>query len=66
MQFKDIEVRERQRDGERVVEVDGYNQVGPESKAPEYRRVALLDLSEAQARELHARLGDLLEAWEEE
>jgi len=60
MQYDDIEVRTVERDGETVVQIDGYNRPQPESKSPEYRRIVLVDLTEDQARELHARLGELL------
>ena len=65
MQFEDLELREQRRDGERIVELDGYNRLRTESKPAEYRRVALVDLTEAQVRELHARLGELIDEWDE-
>jgi len=65
MQYDQIELRVRE-DGERVVELDGYHHVTPESKPAEYRRVAILDLTEQQARAVHQRLGELLAGWDRE
>lgn len=60
MQFKEIDLRVRETNGTRVVEVDGYHYVQPESKPGEYRRVALFDLTEEQAYDLYDRLGDVV------
>jgi len=64
MQYDDIDLRVRERDDERRIEVDGYYRPQPESKSSEYRRHAIVDLTKKQARQLHDELGDLLEAWE--
>lgn len=56
MQFDEIEVREVERDGETVVQIDGYHRPRPESKYPEYRRVVIVDLTEEQAKALHEQL----------
>lgn len=56
MQFDEIEVREVERDGEIVVQIDGYHRPRPESKYPEYRRVVIVDLTEEQATTLHEQL----------
>ncbi len=60
MQYDEIDVREVDQNGEMVIQIDGYHRPRPESKYPEYRRVVILDLTEAQARKLRARLGELL------
>lgn len=60
MRYDDIEARVRERDGERVVEVDGYFRPHPESKPPEYERKAVLDLTPGQARRLHEDLEECL------
>ena len=60
MKFDEIEAREVERDGERVIQIDGHNRPHPDSKYTEYRRVAIVDLTEDQARGLRDRLGDLL------
>ena len=64
MQYDEIRVREQRRDGERIVEIDGYNRPRPDSKYTEYRRIAIVDLTEDQVRTLHTRLGDILDQWE--
>jgi hypothetical protein len=64
MQYNDIDVRVRDADGDRIVEIDGYHHVQPESKFNEYRRIAVVDLSEAQARELFDRLGAIIAEWD--
>lgn len=64
MQYDDIEIRRRETDDRRVVEIDGYHHVQPDSKSGEYRRVPIVDLTEKQARELHARLGEILDELE--
>ena len=61
MRYDEIEVREVDRNGETVIQIDGYNRPQPESKYTEYRRVVLVNLTEAQARELHSELGELIE-----
>ena len=61
MQFDDIEVRRIERNGETVIQLDGYHRPQPESKYTEYRRVVLVDLTTDQARRLRDRLGDILE-----
>ena len=66
MQYEEIDMRVRKENGTRVVEIDGYHHVQPESKSSEYRRIALVDLSETQARELHDQLGDLIATWDSE
>jgi hypothetical protein len=66
MQYDEIDLRVRTTDGSRVVEIDGYHHVRPESKPGEYRRIAVLDLTEEQARDLHAELGGLVEEWDGE
>lgn len=60
MQFKEIDLRVRERNDTRVVEVDGYHYVQPESKPGEYRRVALFDLTEEQAYDLYDQLGEVI------
>jgi hypothetical protein len=40
--------------------------VQPESKPGEYRRVAIADLTESQARDLLDRLGDVIADWDSE
>lgn len=64
MQFHEIDLRVREANGAHVVEIDGYHRVQPESKSGEYRRIALVDLSEGQAHELYARLGDIIADWD--
>ena len=64
MQYKTLEVRETTINGNRIISVDGFHRVYPESKPAEYRRVALVDLSEEQVRELHERFGELIDSWE--
>jgi len=64
MQYDDITVREKSKDGERIVEIDGYNKPSPESKYTEYRRIAVADLTESQARTLHNELGAILTGWD--
>ncbi|WP_090508390.1 hypothetical protein [Natronorubrum sediminis] len=64
MQYDEIDLRVRERDGERRIEVDGYFRPHPESKSSEYRRSAIVDLTEAQARQLYDELGEQLAAWE--
>lgn len=64
MQYDEIDLNVRESNGNHVVEIDGYHHVQPESKAGEYRRVAIVDLSEAQARELHDRLETLVDGWD--
>lgn len=59
-QYDSIDVRTTTRDGSRIVEIDGYYRPLPESKPAEYRRHAIADLTESQARDLHDRLGALL------
>ena len=66
MKYDDIEVRVRETDGEQFVEVDGFHRVQPESKPTEYRRVAIVDLSMEQARQLHDRLGTIVSEWDAE
>lgn len=66
MQYDEIDLRVREANGTHVIEIDGYHHVQPESKSGEYRRVALVDLSEAQARELHEELGILIDEWDSE
>jgi len=65
MRYDDIEVRVRETNGERVVEVDGFHRVQPESKPSEYRRVAIVDLSAEQARSLRDRLGTIIAEWDD-
>ncbi|XVH33698.1 hypothetical protein ACNS7O_17430 (plasmid) [Haloferacaceae archaeon DSL9] len=60
MQYDEIDLRVREDDGRRVVEVDGYFHPHPESKPPEYRRIAIVDLTEEQARKVHDDLGRIL------
>ncbi len=64
MRFDEIDLRVRERNEERVIEVDGYFRPHPESKSTEYRRNAIVDLTEKQARQLHDELGEQLAAWE--
>lgn len=66
MQYDEIDLRVRTTDGSRIVEIDGYHHVHPESKPGEYRRIAVLDLTEAQARELHGKLAALIDEWDGE
>jgi hypothetical protein len=66
MRYDNIEVRVRETDGEQVVEIDGFHRVQPESKPTEYRRIAIVDLSTEQARELHDRLGTIVSEWDAE
>lgn len=66
MRYHDIDLRVREADGNNVVEIDGYHHVQPESKPGEYRRVAIADITEAQARELHEQLGSLIATWDSE
>lgn len=60
MQYDEIEVRPVERDGETVIQLDGYHRPLPESKYPEYRRVVIVDLTEAQARDLREELDAIL------
>lgn len=60
MQYDEIDLRVRERDGVRVIEVDGYFQPHPESKSPEYERHAVVDLTEEQARKLYDDLDECL------
>lgn len=64
MQYHEIDLRVREANGAQVVEIDGYHHVQPESKSSEYRRIALVDLTEIQARELYDRLGDIIADWD--
>ncbi|WP_306060917.1 hypothetical protein [Natronococcus wangiae] len=64
MQYDEIDLRVRERDGERRIEIDGYFRPYPESKFSEYRQNAIVDLTEEQARQLYAELGEQLAAWE--
>ncbi|QFU84619.1 hypothetical protein [Natronorubrum aibiense] len=64
MQYDEIDLQVRERDGERRLEVDGYFRPHPESKPPEYRRHAIFDLTEQQARKLYDDLGEQLDAWD--
>jgi len=66
MQYSEIDLRVRKANRKRVVEIDGYHHVQPESKPGEYRRVAIADLTESQARDLHDRLGDIIADWDSE
>ncbi|UTF54723.1 hypothetical protein [Natronosalvus rutilus] len=63
MQYDEIDLRVRERDGERILEIDGYFRPFPESKSSEHRRNAIVDLTESQARQLHEDLGEYLAAW---
>ena len=51
-----IDLRVRERDGQRMFEIDGYFRPHPESKSPEYRRTTIVDLTEDQARNLYDEL----------
>lgn len=64
MQYDNIDLRVREANGENIVEIDGYHHVQPESKPGEYRRIALVDLSEEQARQLYDQLGDIVTEWD--
>jgi hypothetical protein len=66
MKYDDFEVRVRERNGEKTVEIDGFHRVQPESKPTEYRRIAVVDLSAEQTRNLHDRLGTILSEWDAE
>lgn len=66
MEYQDIDVRVRTVGGEHTVELDGYHRVQPESKSGEYRRVALVDLSEEQARHLSKRLAEIVSEWDDD
>ena len=66
MQYSEIDLQIRNANGEHIVEIDGYHHVQPESKTGEYRRVAIVDLTESQVRELHERLGNVLAKWDSE
>ena len=50
----------RERDGQRMYEIDGYFRPHLESKSPEYRRTTIADLTEDQARTLYEVIGDRL------
>ncbi|WP_254533765.1 hypothetical protein [Natrinema gelatinilyticum] len=60
MQYDEIELRVHERDGRQIFELDGYFRPQPESKPPEYRRNAIIDLTEEQAQRLHDDLGEYL------
>jgi len=64
IRFDEIDARARDLNGTRVVEIDGYHHVQPESRSDEYRRIPIVDLSEKQARSLYARLGSIIDDWE--
>lgn len=66
MHYDEIDLRVRDANGTHVVELDGYHHVQPESKPDEYRRVAIADLSDTQARELHEQLGAVIANWDAE
>ncbi len=54
----------RERDGKRRIEIDRYFRPYPKSEFPEYRRNAIGELTEEQARQLYDELGEQLAAWE--
>ncbi|SDD58334.1 hypothetical protein [Natrinema hispanicum] len=60
MEYDEIDLRLRERDGQRIIEIDGYFRPHPESKTSEYRRHAIIDLTEEQAQTLHDDLEECL------
>lgn len=60
MQYDQIDLRVRDRDGERIIEIDGFYHPNPESKYTEYERHVIADLTDAQAQRLHEQLGTVL------
>ena len=60
MEYDDVDIQVRERDGRRMYELDGYFRPHPESKASEHRRQIIADLTEDQARALYADLEEKL------
>lgn len=60
MHYDQLEVREKEQDGQKIIQIDGYLHPLPESKYTEYRRIAIIDLTEDQVRELHSRFEEFL------